>query len=269
MHEIKEISKKSKKNKNSKYEIIGAILIILLVIGLININTKVKAINFSTLTYNQSEAWCKKQSKIACEVNYQFNDDIAENMYISQTINDNETINENITIYYSAGAGVVIPDYSKYKKDKFPILDRVNVTVETSYSNGVKAGNLINQDVEAGSKVYSTDIVLVYSMGKEPSQEFKNALDSADTYANRMNMSKKRIYDQLVSKHGGNFPKDAAQYAIDNVDADWNANALASAETYYTKMNMSKTRVYNQLISQYGGRFTKKQAKFAIDNLED
>ena len=101
------------------------------------------------------------------------------------------------------------------------------------------------------------------------SQEFKNALSSADTYANMMNMSKDAIYDQLISEYGDQFPEDAAQYAVDNVQADWNANALAAAKIYYTDMSMSKNEIYDQLISQYGDQFTKDQAQYAVDHLDD
>jgi hypothetical protein len=43
-------------------------------------------------------------------------------------------------------------------------------------------------------------------------------------YANTMHMSKQGVYDQLTSEYGGQFSAEAAQYAIDNVQTDWNAN---------------------------------------------
>lgn len=99
------------------------------------------------------------------------------------------------------------------------------------------------------------------------SQEYKNALSSAKTYSDMMHMSKAAIYDQLTSEYGGKFPAAAAQYAIDNVNADWNYNALKSAETYYTTMHMSKDAVYDQLTSEYGGKFTAEQAQYAVNHL--
>src|SRR5699024_9586292 len=83
------------------------------------------------------------------------------------------------------------------------------------------------------------------------SQEYKNALDTAYSYANIMNMSKQGIYDQLVSEYGSNFPEDAAQYAIDNLDVDWNYNALQTAKSFYENMSMSKQTIYEQLISEH------------------
>ena len=78
-------------------------------------------------------------------------------------------------------------------------------------------------------------------------------------------MSKQGIYNQLTSSVEG-FTKEAAQYAIDNIEADWNKNALEKAKTYQTSMNMSSKAIYNQLISSVEG-FTKSEAQYAIDNL--
>ena len=103
---------------------------------------------------------------------------------------------------------------------------------------------------------------------KDVPQEYKNALRKAETYSDTMYMSKAGIYDQLVSEYGENFPEDAAQYAVDNLDADWNYNALKKAETYYKDMAMSKDAVYDQLVSEYGEQFTPEQAQYAVDHLE-
>ena len=103
---------------------------------------------------------------------------------------------------------------------------------------------------------------------KDVPQEYKNALKKAESYSEMMHMSKAAIYDQLTSEYGEGFPEDAAQYAIDNLDADWNYNALKKAETYYEDMAMSKDAIYDQLVSEYGEQFTAEQAQYAIDNLE-
>lgn len=99
-------------------------------------------------------------------------------------------------------------------------------------------------------------------------QENKNALAKAEQYNEWAHMSKQGLYDQLTSEYGEAFPADAAQYAIDNLQADYKANALEKAKTYYYDMNMSKSGVYDQLISEYGEQFTAEEAQYAIDNLE-
>lgn len=56
--------------------------------------------------------------------------------------------------------------------------------------------------------------------------EYKSALKRAKSYSDTMYMSKAGIYNQLTSEYGEQFTPEAAQYAIDNLDADWNTNAL-------------------------------------------
>lgn len=98
--------------------------------------------------------------------------------------------------------------------------------------------------------------------------EYKNALRKGQLYADTMYMSKAAIYDQLTSEYGEQFPADAAQYAVDNLDVDWNANALEKAKTYQETMSMSKSAIYDQLTSEYGEKFTAEQAQYAVDHLE-
>lgn len=106
---------------------------------------------------------------------------------------------------------------------------------------------------------------------EEPSvpAEYKSALAKAYSYANTMDMSKQGVYDQLVSEYGEQFSKEAAQYAIDNVQADWNANALAKAKSYQEQQNMSPAAIRDQLVSEYGEKFTAAEADYAIANLNN
>lgn len=101
------------------------------------------------------------------------------------------------------------------------------------------------------------------------STEYKSALNKAMMYAKTMQMSKQGVYDQLVSEYGEKFSIDAAQYAIDNITADWNSNALAKAKTYQNTMNMSPSAIHTQLTSTYGEKFTKAEADYAIQHLND
>ena len=82
-----------------------------------------------------------------------------------------------------------------------------------------------------------------------------------------MHMSKKGVYNQLVSEYGEKFSPEAAQYGVDNVKADWNANALAKAKTYQDTMNMSPAAIRNQLTSDAGEKFTEAEADYAIQHL--
>ena len=106
---------------------------------------------------------------------------------------------------------------------------------------------------------------------KEPSvpTEYKSALAKATSYSDTMHMSKQGVYDQLVSEYGEKFTAEAAQYAIDNVKADWNANALAKAKEYQDQMHMSPAAIRDQLTSTYGEKFTQAEADYALQHLND
>lgn len=92
------------------------------------------------------------------------------------------------------------------------------------------------------------------------------ALGKAELYATTMSMSKKAIYNQLISEVEG-FSKEDAQYAIDNVVADWNNNALEKAKMYQETMHMSRKAIHQQLTASAGEAFTKEEADYALENL--
>ena len=100
-------------------------------------------------------------------------------------------------------------------------------------------------------------------------REYQNALESAKSYSNVMHMSKKGIYNQLISPYADKFPAEAAQYAVDNLQADYNANALAKAKEYQETMHMSSQAIRDQLTSEYGEKFTAGEADYAIAHLND
>ena len=82
-----------------------------------------------------------------------------------------------------------------------------------------------------------------------------------------MHMSKAALYDQLTSEYGEQYDAEAAQYAVDNVVADWKENALEMAKSYQENLVMSPAAIYDQLVSEYGERFTPEEAQYAIDHL--
>ena len=124
----------------------------------------------------------------------------------------------------------------------------------------------------AASSVEKTIESISEAIEEEPEDnvptEYKNALKKAKIYSDIMHMSKEGIYNQLISEYGENFPEDAAQYAMYNLDCDWNANALAKAKSYSDTMHMSKAAIFDQLISEYGEKFTPEEALYAVDNLD-
>lgn len=148
--------------------------------------------------------------------------------------------------------------------------NNLNCNIKREYSDTIPKDGYIEQSFSASTKVpENSKVTISFSLGKEPSAEYKNALRKAQSYAKNLHMSKQAIYDQLTSAYGENFEKDAAQYAIDNIEWDWKANALAKAKSYRDRMSMSKNAIYEQLISEYGEQFTEEEAQYAIDHLDE
>ena len=144
----------------------------------------------------------------------------------------------------------------------------INIVFNQTYSNDVEDGAFVSQSKEANKTVNEGDKVIIsYSLGPEPSKEYQNALKKAQDYSDLMYMSKARLYDQLTSEYGEKFPADAAEWALEHLNADYYFNALKNAENYNKHMHMSKARLFDQLTSPYGEQFTEDEAQYAVDNL--
>ena len=98
-------------------------------------------------------------------------------------------------------------------------------------------------------------------------KEFKNALRAAKNYLDFSAFSEAKLYDQLTSEYGEKFTPEQAQYAVDTVNADWNAEAVEAAETYQDMMPMSGPALLEQLTSEYGDQFTMEEAQHAVSTL--
>lgn len=174
-----------------------------------------------------------------------------------------------------------------YKRPWFIVLAIIIIlgTVgESSYEDSTVANNKNiseveqNQDKEISNNQGEEKDVLVKENEEkveekeekveEVPKEYKSALRKAKVYSDTMSMSKEGLYDQLTSEYGEKFSDEAAQYAMDNLEADWNKNALKKAKTYSDTMSMSKAGLYDQLTSEYGEKFTEEEAKYAVDNLD-
>lgn len=99
-------------------------------------------------------------------------------------------------------------------------------------------------------------------------KEYKSALKKAQMYVDAMPLSKSKLFDQLTSKYGEKFSIEATQYAVDNVDVNWNENALEIAKVYKESMSTPPSEIYKKLISEDGEAFSKEEAQYAINNLK-
>ena len=151
-----------------------------------------------------------------------------------------------------------------------------------SYSRNAWQGNYylksdgkmaVNEWVDGGRYYVGADGVWkegqasTASSSNDSNSEYSAALGKAKSYNSLFHMSKKRMYSQLTSDFD-KFSNDAAQYAVDHLEADYKYNALFNAKNYRKLFNMSKSGLFNQLTSFADG-FTEEEAQYAIDHLDD
>ena len=157
------------------------------------------------------------------------------------------------------------------------------LTSDGSYAYSTWQGNYylksdgkmaINEWVDGGRYYVGADGVWKESQASTSSSssddsnsEYSAALGKAKSYNSLFHMSKKRMYRQLTSDFD-KFSNDAAQYAVDHLEADYKYNALFNAKNYRKLFNMSKSRLINQLTSFIDG-FTEEEANYAINHLDD
>ncbi len=91
-------------------------------------------------------------------------------------------------------------------------------------------------------------------------RENEKALKSATNYIKIMAFSEQGLRGQLEFE---GFDSDQINYAIDNLEVDWNEEAVQSATSYSDTLSMSSTAIYDQLIFE---GFTAEQAQYGIDN---
>lgn len=173
----------------------------------------------------------------------------------------------------------VCPNCRKSQKGKgclITVLAFIAIGIISS-AMGKSSGDKTSPQTEAAIKTIATDnangnteptSVEVSSENTSIPSEYKSALKKAKTYGDVMHMSKGGIYNQLISEYGEKFSIEAAQYAVDNSEIDYNKNALNKAETYSQTMSMSKKGIYDQLVSENGEKFTPEEAQYAIDHIE-
>ncbi|MFD2393219.1 Ltp family lipoprotein [Dietzia aerolata] len=95
----------------------------------------------------------------------------------------------------------------------------------------------------------------------EVPREFQNAVRSAEMYLMTMAFSRQGLINQLEFEQ---YSPEAAQYAVDAVEADWNEQAVKSGELYLEMMGFSRQGLIDQLT--FDG-YTPDQAQYAADQL--
>ncbi len=95
----------------------------------------------------------------------------------------------------------------------------------------------------------------------EVPREYLNALRSAKQYLDYTAFSRDGLVRQLEFE---NYSNDAAQYAVDNVGANWNEQAAKSAEQYLDYTSFSRQGLVDQLVFE---GFTPEQAEYGASQV--
>nr|DAI41828.1 MAG TPA: Host cell surface-exposed lipoprotein [Caudoviricetes sp.] len=146
------------------------------------------------------------------------------------------------------------------------VKENVFISFSIDENNLMGIAALLNEETSSESSI-EEPLQEESSVPDVPS-EYLSALEKAKSYNEFSHMSKQGLYDQLTSEYGEQFSAEAAQYAIDNLDADYMENALLQAESYLELSGFSKQGLYDQLTSEYGEQFTAEEAQYAVDNVE-
>ena len=105
----------------------------------------------------------------------------------------------------------------------------------------------------------------VWQPKPEDGNPYNAALSKAKSSNSSLRLSKKGNYELLIYE---GFNSDAAQYAVNHLQADYKANALAQARLYRKIANISKSEIHKRLVSSSEG-FTEEEANYAIQKLGD
>ena len=138
--------------------------------------------------------------------------------------------------------------------------------VEETESNDDEAEET---ETETEANVEEDEVDEEQTESEDVPREYRNALKAAQNYIDLMHFSEKGLFEQLTSEFGDQYPEEAAQYAIENVDVDYKEEALEAAISYLEFMPMSDQELFEQLTSEYGEQFTDEQAQYALDNLPE
>lgn len=130
---------------------------------------------------------------------------------------------------------------------------------EVSSAESIAESTVVEEETET-TETTETTIEEVTQEESVP-REYRNALSKAESYLGWAGMSEQGLREQLEFEE---YPSDAIDYALANVDVDYNEQALAKAESYDDWASMSDSQLYDQLIFE---GFTDEQAQYALDNL--
>jgi hypothetical protein len=97
----------------------------------------------------------------------------------------------------------------------------------------------------------------------------QQAVEAAQGYlALGSGFSAESLYKQLTSSYGSGFTSAEANFAISDLNPDWDAQAVEAAKSYMSLgSGFSRESLIQQLTSNYGDGFTYAQAEYAVNQV--
>jgi hypothetical protein len=97
----------------------------------------------------------------------------------------------------------------------------------------------------------------------------QQAVDAAQSYLSEgQGFSRQGLLQQLTSNNGNGFSNTDAEFAISDLNPDWDQQAVDAAQSYLSEgQGFSQQGLLQQLTSSSGAGFTEAQAEHAINSL--
>lgn len=96
----------------------------------------------------------------------------------------------------------------------------------------------------------------------------QQAVESAQGYLSLgQGFSEQGLLQQLTSSAGAGFTEAQAEYAINNLNPNWDQQAVEAAKGYLQLGGFSQASLLQQLTSSAGGGFTQAQAEYAVNQV--
>lgn len=172
-----------------------------------------------------------------------------------QTRNDIDTDKDGVADFKDA-----FPRDASYSKDSDS--DRVADALDAFPKDARYSKDADRDGVADAEDAFPTD-----PSRSEITLAMENSIDSAESYLAMGGMSRQGLIDQLSSNYGEGFGLADAEWAVSQLDVNWNEQAYQSAKSYQEMGGMSRQGLIEQLSSPYGEQFTLAEATYAVNKL--
>lgn len=203
-------------------------------------------------------ATAKKSGETKIWLTYTKEDKVVESNKIKLNIKEANVVSISATYNGSTIAGSTIDNHSMITVEG---VTDTNKTINISDWEVVNPSALVEEETttyQIKYKELSCDLSITCTTPKPMSVEQSNAVDTAKSYLRTSSFSRKGLIEQLEYE---GYSNEAATFAVDKVNPDWNEQAKKSAQSYMKVSSFSKSGLINQLL--YEG-FTQEQAEIGV-----